>query len=249
MNRAPFDERLLQPSLFAHVVYSVAVRSSDGVVANAFWAFAPNTTNTRAGGDVGLSSSGFDQHNTNYILLNSGCKNQYLYSYSSASNDNDAGYDVNRALGAWTVTQACENAEGGALKFFMAVRRVESRCPSSSVTAATHVLDPDGAGGVLSSLFYCDANGWLLFFAYNHSAGSNNALVSGVVPTSPESGYSHVDLATVGLTPSGDDQLRFYCQSSAHTRVVHFVTSTAKEKHAIAFSGSQYLNSVSQCTF
>ncbi len=77
------------------------------------------------GGDFGITTSaGFDHHSLRYFHLNGGCANHYLYSYSGVSADGDAGYDVNTALGSWTVvgTNTCNANEGGSLKFYAAMR-------------------------------------------------------------------------------------------------------------------------------
>jgi hypothetical protein len=91
--------------------------------------------NTAGGGDFGVSLSpdgatscatntvqGFDHHSTAYRMLNCNCDRQYLYSYSNSAADNDAGYDVHNALGAWAATNACQAGEGGGLAFYAAMR-------------------------------------------------------------------------------------------------------------------------------
>lgn len=83
------------------------------------------------GGDFGLSNTpdgptcsgttvmSFDHHSAAY---RSDCVKHYLYSYSSAVGDGDAGYDANIPLGSWPATQACSHFEGGALSFYAAMR-------------------------------------------------------------------------------------------------------------------------------
>jgi hypothetical protein len=78
--------------------------------------------NYSGGGDMGVVSSGFDFHSSAYRMLNSGCANSYLYSYSSAQADFDAGYHTLIALGDWSVTGTCSGSEGGSLSFFIALR-------------------------------------------------------------------------------------------------------------------------------
>ncbi len=76
-----------------------------------------------AGGDFGVTVSGFDHHNTSgYNHLNGGCANHYLYSYSVAASDSDAGYKVNTGLGTWASTAGCDGSEGGTLVFYMGMR-------------------------------------------------------------------------------------------------------------------------------
>jgi hypothetical protein len=80
---------------------------------------------------------------------------------------------------------------------------------------------------------YQDSEGWILLLAYNHKAGENNALVSNTAPSSPTEGYSHVWLEDLGLSASDVDSVRFYCKTSAHSRVMHFSSSTEFVKNAI----------------
>ncbi len=110
----------------------VNLLTSNNVMAAGFMGYT--NFDSLGGGDFGVSLApdaatcngvtvmGFDHHLSDYRMLNCGCQRHYLYSYSSQSFDNDAGYDVNTALGAWTATQACSNVEGGLLKFYAAMR-------------------------------------------------------------------------------------------------------------------------------
>jgi hypothetical protein len=77
------------------------------------------------GGDFGITSNNvsFDHHSTNYWMLRSSCAGHLLYSYNHLDEDVEkAGYDVNTALGSWTVTSACHIASGGTMKFYAAMR-------------------------------------------------------------------------------------------------------------------------------
>ncbi len=110
----------------------VTLTSSDGVIVPAFMGWA--NYDYIGGGDFGVTMApdaatcngvtnlGFDHHGVSYRMLNCGCERHYLYSYSSIGPDSDAGYDVNTGLGAWAATAACDGAEGGALKFYAAMR-------------------------------------------------------------------------------------------------------------------------------
>jgi hypothetical protein len=83
---------------------------------------------------------------------------------------------------------------------------------------------------------YCDidtAGGpWMLLYAYNHIGGENNVLVPGTVPISPTAGYSHVNLNAL-VDGNGKaifkeaSKVRFYCQTSGHSRKIHFYTSNS----------------------
>jgi hypothetical protein len=130
-NQTPFESTLLNSNQHDHM--SVTLTSSNGTTASGFMGWS--NFNISGGGDFNLSqtdgttcsgarttSNGVDHHSANYYHLNCGCDRHYLYSYSNASGDGDAGYDASASLGAWGVTQACDSAEGGALRFFMAIR-------------------------------------------------------------------------------------------------------------------------------
>ena len=69
---------------------------------------------------------------------------------------------------------------------------------------------------------YKDNDGWLLLLAYAHEAGETKKLVPGVAPSSPIDSYSHVWLKDLGLNASSVDNVRFYCKTSGHNRVIHF---------------------------
>ena len=95
---------------------------------------------------------------------------------------------------------------------------------------------------------YQDSDGWILLLAYEHKAGENNALVSKTAPSSPTEGYSHIWLEDLGLAASDVDSVKFYCKTSAHSRVMHFSSSTDFVKNAIvtgAYTGNvvSYWNS------
>ena len=88
---------------------------------------------------------------------------------------------------------------------------------------------------------YQDSDGWILLLAYEHKAGENNALVSKTAPSSPTEGYSHIWLEDLGLTASDVESVKFYCKTSAHSRVMHFSSSTDFVKNAIvtgAYTGN-----------
>jgi cysteine-rich repeat protein len=113
---------------------AVTLTASNNVSALAYMGFANHSLG--GGGDFGLSrnpdgttcnnmfttGTGFDHHSAAYWMLNCNCDRHYLYSYSSAVGDGDAGYDVNTALGSWTATNGCQSDEGGGLGFYAAMR-------------------------------------------------------------------------------------------------------------------------------
>ena len=78
------------------------------------------------------------------------CVNSYIYSYSSSNPDQDAGYDVNTALGNWAVTDGCYDSrmDGGKLRMYAAMR--PSPATTTTTTTATKPPPPVAAiaGGV-----------------------------------------------------------------------------------------------------
>jgi len=92
-----------------------------------------------------------------------------------------------------------------------------------------------------------DSDGWILLLAYNHNNGENNALVSKTAPISPFQGYSHIWLEDFGLTANDVDGVKFFCNTSAHARVVHFSMNNEWIKSAIV-TGSTSGNAVSYWT-
>ena len=116
----------------------VTLTSSDGQTVSAFMGWA--NYDIAIGGDFGIAQApdsttcppffnptmtGFDHHNPDARMLNCDCDRQYIYSYSGAVPDADAGYDSEVGLGAWSPTQlSCADtaSEGGSLIFYAAMR-------------------------------------------------------------------------------------------------------------------------------
>ena len=93
-----------------------------------------------------------------------------------------------------------------------------------------------------------DEDGWLLMAAYNHQAGTNPNLVSGTTPSSATEGFSHIWPGThLGLTASDIAEVRFYCHTSNHNRVINFSVNNDWVKTAI-LTGSISGNSVTYWT-
>jgi hypothetical protein len=79
-----------------------------------------------------------------------------------------------------------------------------------------------------------DEDGWLLMAAYNHQAGTNPNLVSGTTPSSATEGFSHIWPGThLGLTASDIAEVRFYCHTGNHNRVINFSVNNDWVKTAI----------------
>ncbi len=165
---------------------AVVIEADDGTRADGFMSYANFSIDS--GGDFGISqnpdgstcagvtSNGFDQHSSAYINLNCGCERQYFYGYSSYQADGDAGYDVNVSLGSWSTTNTCDAAEGGSLRFYAAMRRVQGGTSCSALLAADptltdgiYALDVDGSGPIPSASAYCDMTngGWTLLVSAN----------------------------------------------------------------------------------
>ena len=86
---------------------------------------------------------------------------------------------------------------------------------------------------------YQDSDGWILIAAYKHKAGENLPLVENTPPLSPTSGYSHIWLDKIGISDVNDIKaVRFYCETSHHTRKIHFTTENEYVKNSL-ISGIQ----------
>ena len=84
-----------------------------------------------------------------------------------------------------------------------------------------------------------DQDNWVLIAAYNHQANTNPSLVLGVFPESPTEGFSHVWPGThLGLTAADIAEVRFYCHTSKHNRVIHFSTENEWVRNRILVGGS-----------
>jgi len=126
-----------------------------------------------------------------------------------------------------------------------AARDYRPHCPRP-MPVKTGALDwPSGGVDVNGYSLLKDQDGWVLIAAYDHQAGTNPDLVPGVIPESPTKGFSHVWPGTdLGLTASDIAEVRFYCHTRNHDRVIHFSVNNDWIKTAI-LTGSGSGNDVS----
>ena len=90
-----------------------------------------------------------------------------------------------------------------------------------------------------------DEDGWLLILAYNQKGRDNENMDSYLVPSSPTKGYSHMWPNQMGLTASDIAEVRFYCHTSNHDRVINFSTKNDWVKAMIVNSGQLSGNKLS----
>jgi len=120
-------------------------------------------------------------------------------------------------------------------------------------TSRVYTVAPRPGGTIPPRDVYCDqetdGGGWTLMLAYQRNSSTNVALVGDTLPTRPTSGYSHWYLAeALGLsTAASVRDVRFFCTSSGHDRVMHFKTSDALVR-GIALSGNQVGNAAEHWT-
>eukprot|EP00241_Pyramimonas_parkeae_P014877 CAMPEP_0114293936 /NCGR_PEP_ID=MMETSP0059-20121206/9855_1 /TAXON_ID=36894 /ORGANISM="Pyramimonas parkeae, Strain CCMP726" /LENGTH=2130 /DNA_ID=CAMNT_0001415673 /DNA_START=164 /DNA_END=6556 /DNA_ORIENTATION=- len=101
-------------------------------------------------------------------------------------------------------------------------------------TSGIYNLRAKDGSGLPTRSVYCDmeedGGGWMLLYSYNRNTTNSyyyKDLNHAHLPTSPTTGYSHWHLGPALGYTSTDDVLdvRFYCSTSRHSRVIHFKTS------------------------
>ena len=83
----------------------------------------------------------------------------------------------------------------------------------------------------------------MLFFSYNHIAGQNIARNPNALPTDELNGYSHRYLGNMMYSANDIQDLRFYCQSTGHGRIIDFKTSNANIKTMVV-TGNAAVNAL-----
>ena len=184
--------------------FPVQVRAWDGSTATgvAGW----STAGTAVGGDFAIllgADAAFDGHESEAVLLNSGCDSHLLYSSSPAVSDSDAGYGSAVALGSWSASTpgSCgDGAEGGSIAFRLAVRDRAPLCP-----AGYHRAQPHGTTcfRVLGSAVPA-AQAWAWCSTVNAmpaavSSGLDNAALHAALSTFTASNRTSASTAWLGL--------------------------------------------------
>ena len=95
--------------------------------------------------------------------------------------------------------------------------------------------------------FLRDDEGWYLILSYSHGREQGNDPPAPGTPPTSLAGYSHAWLSSFGVSVDSVEAVRFFCNSSAHDRVVHFKTQSSQVRSAVV-TGSIAGNSVGTWT-
>jgi len=147
-DHALFDSNLTVASQHTH--WTVSLTSSNSTTAAGFMGYS--NYNNGGGGDFGISlnpdgatcagstTNGFDHHSTGYYHLNCGCQRQYFYQYGST-------YNVNTALGDWSITQVC-NSSSTELGSWYATMRGTNTPSITNITVASPTNEEKSQGPI-----------------------------------------------------------------------------------------------------
>ena len=100
-----------------------------------------------------------------------------------------------------------------------------------TLLSGVYTIDVDGLGNGAPIDVYCDmetdGGGWTLLLAYSHTPGDALLPRNAVIPTDPETADSHAYGNRLKYPDDEFSEVRFFCQTSAHNRRIHFSTTLA----------------------
>eukprot|EP00241_Pyramimonas_parkeae_P014905 CAMPEP_0114319486 /NCGR_PEP_ID=MMETSP0059-20121206/25269_1 /TAXON_ID=36894 /ORGANISM="Pyramimonas parkeae, Strain CCMP726" /LENGTH=1029 /DNA_ID=CAMNT_0001446501 /DNA_START=179 /DNA_END=3265 /DNA_ORIENTATION=+ len=183
---------------------------------------------------------------TVYYLLWAGRTGSYGYSYSTS----DFRSVMNAFLDAVGTTTSPTSPTTSPTAAPTSPTTSPTAAPTSPTTSPTTAAptavpptsDAKAGSGLPDRQVYCDmeedGGGWMLLYSYNRVVSTNRALDGTELPTSPTTGYSHWHVGpALGYTSPDDlSDVRFYCNISHHSRVMHFKTSN-RHIRSVAVSG------------
>jgi len=116
--------------------YPVTIAAANGlVVVTATGSMGVSTSSVSGGGDFSVSLEPVTSHgmHASADLVNTGCSNQLVWSYSSAQADSDGKYGSSVSMGSWSAQGTCDGSEGGGVAMTVAVRELaQGACGGSS---------------------------------------------------------------------------------------------------------------------
>ena len=143
-------------------------------------------------------------------------------------------------LDTWTCTvEASDGTDTVSATATVTVACLPGEDPACPGTTCLDILDAGGSTGdgrywldptgTAPFEAWCDmttdGGGWMLSHAYAHPAFDSTPLDDSTLPTSPTTGHSHSDLQSLGFSAADHTEVRFYCDTTGHSRVMHFSTT------------------------
>ena len=124
-------------------------------------------------------------------------------------------------------TTYCDMSSGG--RTAKSCQEIKENYPPAS--GSDYAVAPPGGTPVrVTCDMTTDAGGWQLMLAYQRFENTNPALTSGV-PNSSQ-GLRHKYLGSMGYVIEDIAEVRFWCNTTAHTRTIHFKTNKSDVRHA-----------------